>query len=148
MTQNILDYLIPEHRQCDEFLALTETYIQNAEWDNAKESFIQFNNLTLLHFKREEEVLFVALERSFGSPIRPVFVMTHEHQQTRQLLNQIKNAIDSKNKSEAFALLDTCHLLIQQHNLKEENNLYTLANQTLENQMDQIINDMKMIKLN
>jgi hemerythrin-like domain-containing protein len=80
----------------------------------------------------EEEVLFPAFEQATGmTDGGPTFVMRSEHDQMRGLLEQMETAADGGDRDELIDLGDTLLMLIQQHNQKEEQMLYPLAEQAL-----------------
>ena len=61
----------------------------------------------------------------------PTAVMRMEHQQMRGLLDQIGEAMDANDAQQALDIGDTLLMLIQQHNVKEENMLYPMAQNML-----------------
>ena len=75
----------------------------------------------------------------------PTQIMRHEHQQIRSLMKQLGEAITADNKKKFFGLTETIMILLQQHNMKEEQMLYTMAQQHLGDDADRIIMMMESI---
>ncbi|MBV1777445.1 hemerythrin domain-containing protein [Burkholderiaceae bacterium DAT-1] len=84
----------------------------------------------LNHFNEEETRLFPALEAVIGSHCGPTSVMRAEHEAIRQQIDTCKAAI-AEGVDVLSAELDTLFILLQQHNVKEENVLYPLCEQCL-----------------
>jgi len=51
-------YLTEEHRKCDQVYAEAEQAVVNGDWEAARRFFEDFKEKTLLHFRKEEEILF------------------------------------------------------------------------------------------
>ena len=79
------------------------------------------------HLAMEEEVLFPAFERATGMVNGPTQVMRMEHEQMRSVLVQIEDHAKRGDFGGALDHGDTLHMLIQQHNMKEEGMLYRMA---------------------
>jgi hemerythrin-like domain-containing protein len=128
---SVKTYLTEEHRQCDELYAKVEKLIQEDNWDNVLEAFDAFKKATLLHFKKEEDILFPAFEETTGIVMGPTQVMRMEHTQAKELIDRMEKAIKERNKNTFLSLGDTFMVLIQQHNMKEEQILYPMCDQHL-----------------
>jgi hemerythrin-like domain-containing protein len=61
----------------------------------------------------------------------PTEVMRGEHRQMRDLLGQMKGALASKDSDAFGGAADTLLILMQQHNMKEENILYPMCDNAL-----------------
>ena len=127
----IAQYLTEEHRKCDRLYALTEEAVVREEWDRAEELFREFREKTLLHFRKEEEILFPEFEDRTGMVMGPTQVMRHEHTQARELLGRLQKALESRNRGEFLSVGESLMILIQQHNMKEEQILYPMSDQNL-----------------
>ncbi len=128
---NITQYLTEEHRKCDEIYAEVENAVVNEDWEKAEKLFKEFKEKTLLHFDKEEKVLFPEFEERTGIVMGPTQVMRMEHEQARQILNQMEEALKSRNKKDFLSLGESLMILIQQHNMKEEQILYPMSDQNL-----------------
>ncbi len=128
----IAQYLTEEHRKCDQFYAEAEKAVSEGDWEKAKKLFEEFKEKTLLHFQKEEEVLFPEFEARTGMVMGPTQVMRHEHAQARELIDRLEKALEDKNKEEFLSIGESLMILIQQHNMKEEQILYPMSDQHLE----------------
>jgi len=108
-----------------------EASIGADDWDQARTALAGFREATLRHFRREEEVLFPELEAKIGTTDGPTAVMRMEHEQMRSLFDQLAQAVEAHDKSRALSLTESFMVLVQQHNMKEEQVLYPLADQAL-----------------
>ena len=63
----------------------------------------------------------------------PTQVMRMEHQQMRDLLDQAQAAIMAGDAEEYMGQAETLLIMMQQHNMKEENILYPMCDQHLGN---------------
>jgi hemerythrin-like domain-containing protein len=84
------------------------------------------------HLAMEEELLFPAFEAASGMhDAGPSHVMRMEHEQMRGVLDQMAAAAGRGDRDELLDQGETLHILIQQHNMKEEGMLYPMAEQLL-----------------
>ncbi|MFN3814370.1 MAG: hemerythrin domain-containing protein [Aquificaceae bacterium] len=130
--ESIRDYLTDEHRRCDTLYAELEMRVQQDEWERAEDIFMSFQEETLAHFKKEEEVLFPEFEENTGITMGPTQVMRMEHSQAKELLKKMKSSLEKRNKEGFLSVGDTLMILIQQHNMKEEQILYPMCDQHLD----------------
>ncbi len=127
----IAQYLTEEHRKCDNEYASVEEAVISGSWEEAEKLFGKFKEDTLLHFQKEEEVLFPVFEETTGMRMGPTQVMRHEHAQARELLNRLEEAIKTRDKDTFLSVGESLMILIQQHNMKEEQILYPMSDQHL-----------------
>ncbi len=139
----ISNYMREDHRHCDDSFAKVEQAANKSDFEEAFKHFEEFMVDTLKHFSREEEVLFPAFEEVTGSKEGPTNVMRYEHDQVRGLLEQLKEAIDKKEKERFFSAADTLMILLQQHNMKEEQMLYAMCDRVLEAKAENLVEEMK-----
>ena len=137
----IKEYLTEDHRKCDELFALMEESAAKS-LEDAKEVCAEFMSETERHFQMEERVMFLEFENKTGMTQGPTAMMRHEHDQVRALMKQMEEARASGNKDKFFGLSETLMILMQQHNMKEEQMLYTMAQQHLNNDSDRIVEMM------
>jgi len=138
---SIKEYLTNGHRECDELFATMENSAMNNLCD-AKEAYKKFVSETEKHFQQEERVMFVEFEAKTGMVQGPTAMMRQEHTQMRNLMQQMGEAIDNDNKDKFFGLTETLMILLQQHNMKEEQMLYTMAQQHLSADAPRIVEMM------
>ena len=127
----ISNYMKEEHRECDTIFASAEEAVALNEWGVAEEKFLEFSNETLTHFKREEDELFPAFEAQTGTTEGPTMVMRYEHEQVRGLIGKMASAIESQDRDAYLSLAESMMILLQQHNMKEEQMLYAMCDRTL-----------------
>ena len=138
----IKEYLTADHARCDEFFAMMEDKANQSLVD-AKESYKEFAQVTERHFQLEERVMFLEFETKTGMTEGPTAMMRHEHAQMRSLVKQMDEAIEANNKDKFFGLSETLMILMQQHNMKEEQMLYTMAQQHLSAESPRIVEMME-----
>ena len=143
---DISQYLIPEHRECDVIFARAEEAAAKGDFTTTKDEFIKFADETLHHFKKEEEEFFPAFEAATGSAEGPTRVMKYEHEQVRGLLGKMAQAIESEDKDAYLSLAESLMILLQQHNMKEEQMLYAMADRLFApNIKEELIEKMKKV---
>lgn len=141
---NIKDFMTQDHRDCDEIFAQMEDAVASKS-NEALLKFESFQDALTNHFKMEEMVLFPMFEQKTGMSQGPTQVMVMEHEQMRELLSKMANALEQNNKDKFFGLSETLMILMQQHNMKEEQMLYTMIQQHLGDEADHIISRMRTI---
>jgi len=139
----ISNYMRDEHRHCDDEFAKVEQAVNAGDFKGAFEAFETFMIDTLGHFDKEEEILFPAFEAATLSTEGPTYVMKLEHNQVRGLLEQVKDAIDKEDRDRFFSAADTLMILLQQHNMKEEQMLYAMCDNVLDEQAAELVEKMK-----
>ncbi|MGE4420371.1 MAG: hemerythrin domain-containing protein [Sulfurimonas sp.] len=138
----IKEYLAADHGRCDELFAAMEDAVANSI-ESAKASFEEFAHETERHFQMEERVMFLEFEQKTGMTQGPTAMMRHEHTQMRGLISDMGKAIEAKDKDKFFGSSETLMILMQQHNMKEEQMLYTMAQQHLSAESDRIVEMMR-----
>jgi len=136
---NISTTLTRDHRDCDNLIAAAEEAVEKCCWDEAGGLFSGFVASMERHLGKEEEVLFPALEQSMGTGMGPVQVMRKEHEDMRRLFGEISEDIEQQQAEHCLGLSETLLILMQQHNLKEENILYPMADQMLADEQSEIL---------
>ncbi|MBA1438649.1 MAG: hemerythrin domain-containing protein [Epsilonproteobacteria bacterium] len=135
----IKDFMTHKHRECDHFLAEAEDAVEQGDFDTALEKYIAFKNETLKHFAMEEEYLFPTFEEKTGMTQGPTQVMRMEHAQAKGLFEKMDEAYNAKDKDRIYGLGESMNILLQQHNAKEEQMLYTMIQQHLAGDNDTIV---------
>jgi hemerythrin-like domain-containing protein len=123
--------LAAHHKACDEDFAGVEEAVSKAQWSQAATLLATFSNALETHFSVEEERLFPAFEARTGMTGGPTRMMRMEHMQMRSLLADLAAALAAKDQDEFLGSAETLLLLMQQHNMKEENILYPMCDQAL-----------------
>ncbi|MDD5058197.1 MAG: hemerythrin domain-containing protein [Sideroxydans sp.] len=127
---SIAEFMQDNHKTCDNDFALAEEAALSGEWEQAQNAFIIFRDEMARHFRMEKEQLFPALTAA-GGPGGPVQVMLMEHEQINDLLRQLEAALSSRNSLRYAGISETLLIVMQQHNLKEEQILYPIADRLL-----------------
>lgn len=126
-----IDTLVEQHRACDARFADSETAARAQDWALALSHFQAFRQDMEAHFAVEEDALFPAFEAASGSSMGPTRIMRMEHQDMRDLLEDMDEALATQHLQAFLGLNDTLLILMQQHNMKEENVLYPMCAQAL-----------------
>ncbi|CAN5877241.1 hemerythrin domain-containing protein [soil metagenome] len=125
--------LVRQHRECDDQLNRCEVALHQADMASAGRNFRLFSEELDSHFSLEENKLFPAFEAATGMTSGPTVVMRAEHAEIRSLRDEAYAAIEANQAEQALAALDTLNVLIQQHNVKEENVLYPMCGGSVPN---------------
>ncbi len=133
-----------QHRLCDEHFAKMENAASAGDWDAVMQAWKLFNDSMLDHFSNEEEVLFPAFEQKTGNTQGPTQVMRMEHKQMRSLLDGLQQAVENRYAEQVLGVADTIMLMIQQHNMKEEQILYPMIDNAVTAE-DEVVGKIKAI---
>lgn len=132
IASSLSDFFSQDHRDCDARWADVEELLDTSDIVSARPVWEKYRAGMIRHLAMEEDVLFPAFERVSGmAGSGSVAVSKMEHQQLRGLLDQVGECMDKGNVQEALDIGDTLLILIQQHNDKEENELYPMAERML-----------------
>ena len=123
--------LSTHHKHCDELFAQAEESCANGDWAEGERAFALLADQLETHFGSEEELLFPAFEAATGMTSGPTEVMRGEHRQMRDLLAQMKGALAAMDSDTFDGAAGTLLILMQQHNMKEENILYPMCDNAL-----------------
>lgn len=127
----IANFLTRDHRRCDELFIQAEDAAASGDWDTCLARFGEFEAGMRRHFVMEEDVLFPAFESATGITDGPTRVMRTEHADIRQMLGEMRSAADARDADRFVGTAETLLVLMQQHNLKEENMLYRMSDRAL-----------------
>ncbi|RLA20348.1 MAG: hemerythrin domain-containing protein [Gammaproteobacteria bacterium] len=127
----ITETMSADHKRCDELFAAAETAVSESDWDLANQALNDFIAGMNHHFKMEEEVMFPAFESATGMTMGPTQMMRSEHEQMRELFTDLEAGAAEKDVDEVLGLCETLLMIMQQHNVKEEQMLYRMADEVL-----------------
>jgi iron-sulfur cluster repair protein YtfE (RIC family) len=130
MTQ-ITAPLHEHHKHCDAQLATAEDAARGGDWRACDAAFAAFRADTESHFMAEEDILFPAFEMRTGMSGGPTRMMRMEHMQMRSLLEELERAREARDGASFCGAAETMVVMMQQHNLKEENILYPMCDHAL-----------------
>ena len=119
------------HKHCDDLFVAAEESVQRGDWVAAASAFERFHGQMTAHFEAEEGILFPAFEGAAGMSDGPTQMMRYEHEQMRSLLSQLAAACEARDGEAYDGAAETLLMLMQQHNMKEENILYPMCDQAL-----------------
>lgn len=128
-----------DHRACDHALASAEKHVLQRNWPAARLALGRFANMLSAHFDAEEQTLFPRFEAATGMTGGPTAVMRAEHAEMRILLDNLQAAIDGQDGDEFAGEAETLLIMIQQHNMKEENILYPICDARLAEQAGELV---------
>jgi len=144
----ISSYMRNEHRECDSLFADAEKSVIDGNFEEAEKQFLLFADEILRHFKKEEETLFPTFEKISGSTEGPTMVMRHEHEQVRGLIGKMAGAVESKDSDAYLSMAESMMILLQQHNMKEEQMLYAMCDRMIpQDEKEKTLETMKAIEL-
>ena len=144
----ISNYMKIEHRACDERFVVAEKSVIDGDFEEAEKEFLLFANETLTHFKKEEESLFPIFEEISGSTEGPTQMMRYEHEQVRGLIGNMAGAIEKKDSDAYLSMAESMMILLQQHNMKEEQMLYAMCDRVIPVELkESTLKAMKAIEL-
>jgi len=143
MSETISSFLTQDHRACDEEFANMENAVASEDWAKAEELFNKFSTDLEHHFSMEEQIMFPAFETRTGMTGGPTAMMRMEHEQMRSILTQLNTATNNKDKNNFFGVSESLMMLMQQHNMKEEQMLYAMADSHLAGDAALVVEEMK-----
>ncbi|WP_028536431.1 hemerythrin domain-containing protein [Paludibacterium yongneupense] len=126
---NAIEQLTRQHRHCDTSLVQAERAVRQGDWLAANQAFQRFEHDMLAHFALEEEQLFPAFETATGMSMGPTVVMRNEHAEMRETFLDLRDALQAESGADYLGHSETLLILMQQHNMKEENILYPMCAQ-------------------
>ncbi|HEB83279.1 MAG TPA: hemerythrin domain-containing protein [Gammaproteobacteria bacterium] len=125
-----------DHRDCDRLFSEAENAASTQDWEKARQAFQQFVQAMDRHLGIEEQVLFPAFEQETGIVTGPTEMMRMEHEQMRALFDEMAAALEREEADDYLGEAETLLILMQQHNMKEEQILYSIMDQRLDADVD------------
>lgn len=139
-------FLADEHNHCDDLFAAAENAVADKSWTIAQTGFQRFVDAMQGHFLHEEDVLFPAFETRTGMSGGPTQVMREEHRQMNGVFAAMRDALAQQDGSGYLGLSETLLMLMRQHNLKEENILYPMAERALADDQEALLARMAPVE--
>lgn len=146
MADTIHGHLGQDHKRCDTLYSESEALVADGQWEAAAERFRSFHDAMERHFLMEEEVFFPRFEKKTGMTGGPTQVMRMEHLQMRQVMGQMENDLEKKDRAHFLGLGETFMILMQQHNMKEEQILYAMGDRVFGAEAPALIADMEAVE--
>ena len=139
---SIRSFMTDDHRRCDDLFADAEQAVARKNPAAAKAAFDHFRIATLAHFAAEEQTLFPTFEAKTGMTMGPTQVMRMEHTQMRALMDDAATALARGDADDYLGLTETLLIMMQQHNMKEENILYPMCDMRLGADRDTLVDTL------
>ena len=143
---SISHLMIPDHRKCDELYAELEEVVVAKDWPQAEKLMIKFTDSMQKHLDAEEDLIFPEFEKKTGQTQGPTYVMKMEHQQMKDIMERLTKILTEDGSENAYdevvGLMETLMILMQQHNMKEEQMLYIMADQVLAESLETIVPEL------
>ena len=139
---SIAELMTHDHRSCDHDFARAETLANKKDWDAAAQALDAFASGLEAHFQAEEQELFPRFEAATGMTQGPTRVMRGEHAEMRATLAQLRAALASRDLDEFGGEAETLLIMMQQHNMKEENILYPMCDMRLGADRDTLVDTL------
>ena len=136
---NISEFMANHHHECDENYVEAESLVAQSKLDEASPVFTQAYDNFAKHFEWEESTLFPAFEDKTGMNAGPTQVMRMEHERIKQILEELKGYLQDNNKDKFLGLSESFMILVQQHNMKEEQMLYAMMDRVFGAESDALV---------
>lgn len=131
-----------DHRQCDDLFVQAESAVMHQAWDDAERHVAVLDKAMKRHFETEEKRLFPAMQAASAQAGDPIGIMSMEHEQMRYLIARLGVAVAEREKTDALGTCETLLVTMQQHNMKEEQVLYPMADRLVPALAERIAQDM------
>ena len=138
INKSISSLMTHDHRNCDQAIEEIELLASIKDFNESLNAFTKWQDVNLTHFNIEEEYLFPETANALGMKIPPIMVMEMEHQQIKKCFNEIELALRHEDMEKFQQLIETCLIMIQQHNMKEEQILYPIIDRATQNISDEL----------
>lgn len=139
----ITAFLTNDHKLCDDRYFLVKADAERKNWEAAKERFAGFIAAISRHIDVEEQLLFPSFEKAFGAHGGPTQVMRMEHAEIRKYLDAMNDAIKLKNVTAFAGASDHFWAVLEPHSAKEEQVLYPMCDQHLEEDILDLLTKIK-----
>lgn len=127
----ISDYMNKDHKHCDDACARAEDRAAAGDVAGLERDCATFLREIERHIGIEEKLLFPAFEEETGMTSGPTETMRMEHEQMRGMFAQMRAAVQAKDPAQYLEVAQTLHMLLQQHNTKEETMMYPMLDESL-----------------
>ncbi|MCO4780689.1 MAG: hemerythrin domain-containing protein [Candidatus Cloacimonetes bacterium] len=139
--------LMEEHQLILKFIGLSMSYVDNANDALLLEKAPLFVNFIKeyadgYHHAKEEDILFTSLgEPGVLTHCNPIGQMLHEHDMGRELVAKMVKGYEASDVAILKEGLQSYGLLLRDHIFKEDNILYPMAENSLDQDSKQKVND-------
>jgi hemerythrin-like domain-containing protein len=130
--ESINDCMTRDHAACDASLERAADAAHSADWPALQREAGAFLAHIARHIELEEDLLFPAFEQSTGmSSGGPTETMRSEHVQMQPLFAQMRDAATAKDAAGYLGAAQAMQEILQLHNMKEEQMMYPMLDQSL-----------------
>ena len=137
---SISEFMSSDHTRCDALFADAESAALDKDLARAAAKFASYEMGMYRHFEMEEHGFFPEFDVRMGLQDQgPTAVMREEHQQIRGLLSRMRSDIDDGDLDAFVATGETLVILMEQHNMKEEQMLYEMADEIFGAEIDPLL---------
>lgn len=141
----LTDFLSRDHHRCDTLYAAMENAANEENIEAMARLCRRFLVSMQHHFRMEEEAFFPTFEEATGMRQGPTMVMRSEHVQMRNLMDQMAQAAEAGGAERLLSAAGTLMFVMQQHNVKEEQMLYPMADTHLHADVESLLKKMQQI---
>ncbi|MBF0286129.1 MAG: hemerythrin domain-containing protein [Magnetococcales bacterium] len=144
--RGIREFYSQDHRRCDDLFATMEEAAHQGDAARATALFAEFQLGMLRHFNLEENGFFPEFEDRTGMRnMGPTAVMRMEHEQMRGLIRKMNEAVQGGDLSGMIKAAGTLLMVMQQHNVKEEQMLYAMADMHIGEDADDLLKRIQLM---
>lgn len=130
--ESINDCMMKDHATCDAAFERAAGAARDADWPKLQSESEAFLAHIARHIQLEEELLFPAFEEgSAMSAGGPTETMRSEHTRMQPLFAQMRDAAAAKDAARYLDASQALREILQQHNMKEEQMMYPMLDQSL-----------------
>jgi uncharacterized protein (DUF2249 family)/hemerythrin-like domain-containing protein len=135
-----------DHDRLDRIMEDVERLVGSGDVWEAATRFAEFRCGLERHIDMEQRIVFPAFEKHTGMVGGPVTVMTSEHEDIRQLLGAVADALAGEDTVGFLSSSAELKELLEFHNVKEEEVFYPMTDQALgEKERDALVREMQSI---
>jgi uncharacterized protein (DUF2249 family)/hemerythrin superfamily protein len=145
--RTVSDYLAFDHDRLDGMLPEVERLVNAGDLAGAAERFAEFSCGLNHHIEAEEQVLFPDFELRTGMRSGPTVVMRAEHVEIRKWMAAASAALQAEDAAGFRDAIERMTDVLTQHNMKEEEILYPMADQARGDQraQDVLVREMQVL---
>jgi hemerythrin-like domain-containing protein len=141
----ISDYMNKDHKHCDDAFVRAEERAAAGDWVGLERDCGTFLREIERHIGIEEKLLFPAFDEETGMTSGPTETMRTEHEEMRGMFARMRAAIQAKDSAQYLETAQTLHLLLQQHNAKEETMMYPMLDESLGDEAQNLLTQIESV---
>lgn len=132
-TESVTKVLSTEHQTVLKVLEEFESALESEKIDTIRKTVDFFENRLVIHRRKEEEVLFVELEKYLSTCSGPVACMLNEHRHEKEMVGALKSLLadHGRNMQEIRRIGTEIIQFLRNHIWKEDNVLFPIAEKRL-----------------